>query len=241
MRKRPVVHAIVPAHNEVLAIAHVVGGLRALRDSAGRALIDRVVVVDNGSDDGTGRVAQAAGAVVVREERRGYGYACMAGIAASAEAEVLLFVDGDHSVLLHEVAAVLAPLASGADLVIGVRVRVLDGAMSLPQRWGNAFVCSLCRRIWGVAMTDLGPLRAVRRAALLALEMEDATYGWTVEMQLKAFARGLDVREVPVSLACRIGVSKISGTVRGVFGAGVGMLSMVARLWWRARRRSRPA
>lgn len=236
MRNRPVVYAIVPAYNEILAIGHVVSGLCALRDSFGRGLIDCVVVVDNGSVDGTGPAAQSAGAVVVREARRGYGYACMAGIAASSDAEVLLFVDGDHSVLLHEVPAVLAPFEGNADLVIGTRVRVLEGAMSLPQRWGNALVCCLCRQIWGMSMSDLGPLRAVRRAALLSLGMEDTTYGWTVEMQLKAFVHDLHVHEVPVSLACRIGTSKISGTVRGVIGAGVGMLSMVARLWWRTRR-----
>jgi len=141
----------------------VVGGLCALRDGAGRTLIERVVVVDNGSGDGTGIAAQAAGALVVREARRGYGYACMAGIAASTAADVLLFVDGDHSVLLHDVAAVLAPFECGADLVIGVRVRVLDGAMTLAQRWGNALVCWLCRHIWGMTMSDLG--RCARCAA----------------------------------------------------------------------------
>jgi glycosyltransferase involved in cell wall biosynthesis len=236
MRSKPVVYAIVPAYNEAPAIALVVAGLCALRNAAGRPLVERVIVADNGSTDGTGELAARAGAVVVREPRRGYGYACLAGIAAAGEADILLFVDGDHSVLPQEAHAVLAPFDGNADLVIGRRVRVAPGAMSLPQRFGNALACRICRLIWGMPMSDLGPFRAIGRGALAALCMEDKTFGWTIEMQLKAFALGQQVREVPVSLRCRIGQSKVSGTVSGVIGAGTGILSMIARLWWRERR-----
>lgn len=238
MRERCRVAAIVPAYNEAPAIASVVSGLLALRDHHDLPLIAQVIVADNGSNDGTGALALAAGARVVREERRGYGYACMAGVAAAGAAvDVLLFVDGDHSILLHEAAALLAPLDSGADLVIGARRRIAAGAMSPPQRFGNGLACWLSRRLWGVPMSDLGPFRAIGRAALARIGMRDMGYGWTIEMQLRAFELGLRVVEVPVSLRCRIGVSKVSGTVRGVVGAGIGILSIIAALWWRQRAR----
>lgn len=237
MRSKPVVFAIVPAFNEAPAIAKVVTGLHALHDGLGQSLIERVIVADNGSTDGTGRLAASAGALVVLESRRGYGYACMAGIAAAGEADILLFVDGDHSILLHEAAALLAPFETGVDLVIGARVRIEPGAMTLPQMFGNALACRLSHWLWGVPMSDLGPFRAIRRSALLRIGMEDMTYGWTIEMQLKAFQLGQRVLEVPVSLRCRIGQSKVSGTVRGVLGAGIGIFSMIAKLWLRERRR----
>ena len=230
--KKDSICAIVPALDEAEAIVSVVAGLSALRDAAGMPLLDRVIVVDNGSIDGTGALARTAGALVVPEPRRGYGYACMTGIAAAGDAEILLFVDGDNSIDVAEASALLSALRLGADLVIGVRVRVEPGAMTLPQRLGNGFACHLARLIWGVPMSDLGPFRAMRKDAFHRLDMKDMTYGWTIEMQLKAFQLGLRVTEVPVSLRRRLGRSKVSGTLRGVIGAGFGILSMIAKLWW---------
>jgi glycosyltransferase involved in cell wall biosynthesis len=237
MRSANLVCAIIPAYNEELAIGKVVSGLVSLRDVFGRPLIHRVIVADNGSDDRTSFVAKEAGAEVVLETRRGYGFACAAGIVAAADADIFLFVDGDHSILLQETASLLAPFNSNVDLVIGARVNVERGAMTPPQLFGNALACSLSRLLWKVPMSDLGPFRAIRRDALMRINMEDMTYGWTIEMQLKAFQLNMHVIEVPVSLRCRIGQSKVSGTVRGVLGAGVGIFSMIAKLWLRERRR----
>lgn len=228
--------AIVPAYNEAPAIAQVVQGLLQLRAANGAALIQQVIVADNGSNDQTAVLAQAAGATVVHEARRGYGYACSAGINAAQPAAHLLFVDGDHSVLAQETPALLDALHAGADLVIGQRVRRQPGAMTLPQILGNALACYLARLIWRVPMSDLGPFRLIRREALQRIGMEDMTYGWTIEMQLKAYQLGLRVVEVPVTVQARVGVSKVSGTVRGVLGAGIGIFSMIGKLWWRQRR-----
>lgn len=237
MRKPLTVVAIVPAYNEALAITSVVTGLTALMDLAGQPLLARVIVTDNGSTDGTGNLATLAGAVVVHEPRRGYGYACMAGIHAAHDADILLFVDGDHSIVYAETNALLAPFDEGADLVIGARKNIAPGAMTLPQLFGNGLACRLSRLLWKVPMSDLGPFRAITQYALRQIDMQDMTYGWTVEMQLRAFELGQKVVEVPVSLNCRIGQSKVSGTVRGVIGAGVGIFSMIGKLWWRSRRR----
>lgn len=238
MFKGRTVCAIVPALDEADAIGGVVTGLRALRNDGGEPLIDRVIVADNGSTDGTDVLARSVGASVVTEPNRGYGYACMAGIAAVSEAEILLFVDGDNSVIPQETFSLLAALDVGADLVIGVRSHAEAGAMTLPQRLGNGLACRLARLIWNVPMSDLGPFRAIRKTAFDSLDMQDMTYGWTIEMQLKAFQRGQRVVEVPVSVRRRLGHSKISGTVRGVIGAGVGIFSMIAKLWWQGRSRA---
>lgn len=237
MRDQLKVVAIVPAYNEALAITSVVTGLTSLMDSAGQPLLSRVIVTDNGSNDGTGHLASLAGAMVVHEARRGYGYACMAGIRAAQDADILLFVDGDHSIVYAETHSLLAPFKVGADLVIGARKNIAPGAMTLPQLFGNALACRLSRLLWNVPMSDLGPFRAITQRALMQIDMQDMTYGWTVEMQLRAFELGQKVVEVPVSLNCRIGQSKVSGTVRGVLGAGVGIFSMIGKLWWRSRRR----
>lgn len=237
MRHNNTVCAIVPALNEASAISFVIADLRRLRNELGRPLIDRVIVADNGSTDGTGVLAEAAGAVVVKESRRGYGYACTAAIAAASDADILLFVDGDDSVVLRETPELLAAFDAGADLVIGARVRVEPGAMTLAQRFGNGLACLVTRLIWRVRISDLGPFRAIRKSAFDRLGMEDMTYGWTIEMQVKAFQQDLCVVEVPVSLSCRLGHSKVSGTVRGVIGAGIGIFSMIAKLWWRDRAR----
>lgn len=249
----PSITAIIPAFNEAPAIAQVVQGLLQLRACDGTALIQQVIVADNASSDETAALAQAAGARVVFEGRRGYGYACMAAmqsrdtqhhaneqsdrhdlaLAQSEIDELLLFVDGDHSVIAEEVPLLLQAWQAGAELVIGARVHRHAGAMTFPQRFGNALACYLSRLIWRVPMTDLGPFRLIRRSDLMRIKMEDMTYGWTIEMQLKAFQLGMRVVEVPVTVQARIGVSKVSGTVRGVIGAAIGIFSMIGKLWWR--------
>ena len=231
------VTAIIPARNEAECIAAVVRGLQAQRDTRGRPLLHEVLVADNGSTDGTGDIASACGARVIHVAQAGYGRACWEAARAS-DGDVLLFVDGDGAADAREAARLLAAIEAGADLVIGVRVRPEPGAMTPPQRWGNALACSLMRLLWGVPAHDLGPYRAIRRAAFEALHMRDRAYGWTVEMQVRAHRVGLLVAQCPVAWHARIaGQSKISGTLRGVFGAGAGILGMIARLWLQERRR----
>jgi glycosyltransferase involved in cell wall biosynthesis len=229
------VSAIIPAYNEAENIALVVSGLLALRDERGEPLIDEVVVADNDSNDGTSEIAHDAGARVIHVRTRGYGSACAAACEA-AHGDVLLFVDGDHTADLAQTPLLLDAIDRGADLVIGARANAVRGSLTLPQRFGNAFACALIRLIWRVPVTDLGPFRAIRRSAYLRIGMRDRAYGWTIEMQVRAAQLRMCVAEVPVTwLPRHAGHSKVSGTVRGVFGAGFGILSMIARLWWREK------
>lgn len=188
----------------------------------------RVVVCDNGSTDGSPALAAAAGATVVHEPARGYGGALLAGIAAlrADPPEVVVILDADHSVYLDDLPALLAPLVAGeADLVVGDRTaRAEPGSLTPPQRFGNALATRLIRWTTGHTWRDMGPFRAIRWDALERLEMEDRTWGWNVEMQMKAVQRGLRVREVPVGYRARVGQSKISGTVKGVARAGAKIL-----------------
>ncbi len=227
---------LIPAFNEARSIGRVVGDLPA-------ALVDEVVVVNNASTDETERNARAAGATVLREDRRGYGFACLRGLAYAREQaeaghapDVVVFLDGDYSDHPDEVGLLLDPIARGeADFVVGSRIlgrrlgRVEPGAM-LPQALvGNRVACGLMRLLWGARFTDLGPFRAIRYADLLRLGMADETYGWTVEMQIKAVRAGLRCIEVPVSYRRRIGVSKITGTVSGTVRASAKILATIAR------------
>lgn len=228
---------ILPAWNEEAALPLVLAELP-------EGLFERVVVVDNGSTDRTAERAREGGAEVVHEPRRGYGSACLAGIAALGAAspggaaalgpmDVIAFVDADHSDYPEDLSLVLAPLLAGrADLVIGSRI--LGGAgldALLPQAWfGNRLACFLMRILFGVRATDLGPMRAIRVDALEHLRMGDRTFGWTIEMQLKAHAAGLWVREVPVRYRPRIGTSKITGTLQGTLRAGSKILGWIF-LW----------
>ncbi|WP_293371383.1 glycosyltransferase family 2 protein [Nevskia sp.] len=238
-RLRPLI-AIIPAHNEAPAIARVVGDVCSAR-IAGRLAFDRVIVVDNASSDGTADLAAEAGADIVFEALRGYGAACLAGIKAAGERGALVFIDGDASVDLADLTALLAPMtgSAAADLVIGTRPKPDPDAMSLPQRIGNRLATALIRLLWRVPVHDLGPFRVIRAERLADLAMRDVAYGWTVEMQIKAWRQGLHVVEVPVSVRVRIGQSKISGTVRGVIGAAVGIFSMIGRLWLADRQERR--
>jgi glycosyltransferase involved in cell wall biosynthesis len=230
------VSAIIPAYNESENVALVVSGLLALRTKEGCALVDEVIVADNNSDDDTAAVAAAAGARVISVLARGYGSACAAACEA-AVGDVLLFVDGDHTADLKQTSLLLGGIDGGADMVIGVRANAARGSLTLPQRFGNAFACALVRTIWRVPITDLGPFRAIRRAAYERIGMRDRAYGWTIEMQVRAAQLHLCTTEVDVSWFPRhAGASKVSGTVRGVLGAGFGILSMIVQLWWRESR-----
>lgn len=217
---------IIPALNEQDAITAVIAAVD-------RALVDRLVVVDNGSTDATVRRARSAGAEVVTEPRRGYGSACLTGIQYVAEAELLVFLDGDGSDDPGEIGAMLNRLSdSGADLVIGSRVLgdSEPGALTPVQRLGNALTCGLVSLFWGVHFTDLGPFRAITREALSGLAMSDPDFGWTIEMQVKAAQRGLRVVEMPVrNRKRRAGSSKVSGTLLGSYRAGRTILATVFR------------
>lgn len=215
---------VIPALNEALSIGIVV--------RSAPSWIDQVVVADNGSSDWTGAIAAQEGVTVVVESRRGYGSACLAGLAAMRDCDVVLFADADASDDLGEAELLVEPILTGkAQLVIGSRVlgHAEAGALTLQQRFGNWLACALIRLRWGVRFSDLGPFRAITRDALESLGMNDRDYGWTVEMQIKAAQQRLAVAEVPVSYRKRIGVSKISGTVRGVLAAGAKILWVIGR------------
>ena len=236
------VGVVVPARDEERNIGPVVAGLLALQDDRGAPVIDDFVVCDNGSTDATAARAREAGARAVHQDSPGYGIACLTALAALHPVDVVLFTDGDGSFAAEQSLRLLEAIAGGVDLAIGSRVlgRREPGALSPPQVAGNRVAGLLIRLLWGVAVTDLGPYRAIRADALRRLDMEDHTYGWTVEMQIKAIQRGLRVVEVPVdALRRRFGRSKVGGTVRGVAGASAGILSMIARLRWRQVRASR--
>jgi hypothetical protein len=218
---------IIPAFNEARSIGQVISDLP-------RDLVDEIVVVNNASTDETEKNARSVGATVLRESRQGYGWACLCGIAyaVSKQPDVVVFLDGDYSDFPNEITQLVEPiLEDRADFVIGSRMRGdrEPGAM-LPQAiFGNWLACGLIHLIWGERFTDLGPFRAIRFTDLMALGMEDKTYGWTVEMQIKAVRAGLRCAEVPVSYRKRVGVSKITGTVAGTVKASYKILWTIAR------------
>ncbi|MBC7887589.1 MAG: glycosyltransferase family 2 protein [Ferruginibacter sp.] len=215
---------IIPAYNEEDAIAKVVQALPL-------HLLREIVVVNNNSRDATTAHAIAAGATVLQEPRQGYGYACLKGIeylcAKSTPPGIVLFIDADFSDYPEEAFEILDPIINGtADLVIGSRAlgNKEKGSMTIPQVFGTWLATTLLRYIYKVKFSDLGPFRAVKFDKLLALKMQDTTYGWTVEMQLKAAKQKLKCIEVPVKYRKRVGVSKISGTIKGTVLAGYKIL-----------------
>ncbi len=222
MRKGHNVTVVIPAHNEEAAIGDVV---RSLPD-----WVDEIVVADNASTDETKRRAKRAGARVVDAPTRGYGSACQAALATIRQTDLIVFMDGDGSDNPDEMALLVDPLiADSCDIVIGSRSagNVEAGAMTMPQIAGNWIACFLIRLRFGVRYTDLGPFRSITWRALQSLDMNDADYGWTVQLQLLAITHALRVTEVPVTYRRRIGVSKISGTWRGVVGAGTKIIWLV--------------
>lgn len=219
MREDVKVAVIIPAFNEERAIAKVIPAVPEW--------VDDLIVVDNGSTDGTAERARSSGARVLFEPRRGYGSACLTGIASLEDPDIVVFLDGDFSDYPDEMHRLVDPIVQGrADMVIGSRVlgRHERGALTPQARFGNWLACLLMRMFWGVQYTDLGPFRAIAHRSLRALDMRDPSYGWTVEMQIKAAIRGLRSLEVPVSYRKRIGKSKVSGTLKGVISAGIKIL-----------------
>jgi len=222
----PDIKVIIPAFNEADSIANVVNELPGS--------VSEIIVVNNNSSDGTSDNALSAGATVLTEDRKGYGYACLKGMAYIAQQskapDIIVFIDGDYSDYPEELDKVVAPILNdGKDFVIGARVERFreDGSMTPQQIFGNWLATSLMKLFFGATFTDLGPFRAIRYDKLLSLDMEDKTYGWTVEMQLKAIKKKLSYVEVPVHYKKRIGVSKVSGTVKGSIFAGIKILAWI--------------
>jgi len=218
------VSLIIPVLNEAACIGALLAELPP-------AVAHEILVVDNGSTDATAAIARGAGVRVVSEPRRGYGYACAAG-AAAASGEVLVFMDGDGSFVPEQIALLVGAIAAGADLALGTRMQggMVAGAMPPHQLHGNRLVAWLVRRIYGVPLTDLGPFRAIRRSLLGQLDMRERTYGWPIEMIVKAARQGATIVELPVGYRPRFaGHSKVGGTVRGTVLATYRILSVTLR------------
>jgi glycosyltransferase involved in cell wall biosynthesis len=223
------VSVIIPTRNEALSIGRVLADLPM-------DLVTEVIVVDSNSTDDTREIAARLGARVISEPRRGYGRACLTGIAAASAPDVVVFLDGDYSDRPAELPLLLAPIIEGrADITLGSRLAGprTPGALPWHSAFGNRLAAFLISLRFGQRITDLGPFRSVRADVLGALALEEDTYGWAVEMILKGAVRGLRIVEVPVSYHPRIGKSKISGTVSGTIGAGWFILSRIVRYYFR--------
>ena len=226
------ISVIIPTHNEARAIGRVLADLPVDQ-------VTEVIVVDSNSSDGTPEIAASMGARVVQEPRRGYGRACLTGLAAANSPDIVVFLDGDYSDRPSELPILLEPIIQGdADITLGSRLRRQHIPAALPwhQAFGNRLAAGLIRVLYGLAITDLGPFRAGRADVLRALGLEEATYGWAVEMILKGAVNGFRVVEVPVSYYPRIGKSKIGGTVKGTVGAAWFILSLTVRYSFRHRK-----
>jgi glycosyltransferase involved in cell wall biosynthesis len=226
------VSVIIPTRNEAQAIGRVLGDLPS-------DLVNEVIVVDNHSSDETPAIASCMGARVISEARRGYGQACLTGLAAASVPDVVVFLDGDYSDRPAELPLLLAPIAEGrADITIGSRLAGprTPGALPWHALFGNWLAASLIRSLYGVKISDLGPFRAARADTLLGVELEETTYGCAVELVLKGAIHGFRIVEVPVSYHPRIGKSKISGTFRGTVGAAWFILSLIVRYYFRRRK-----
>jgi glycosyltransferase involved in cell wall biosynthesis len=230
------VSVIIPTHNEAQAIERVLADLPS-------NLTTEVIVVDSNSNDGTPEIARRMGAQVIQEPRRGYGRACLTGLANAENPDVVVFLDGDYSDRPSELPIILGPIIEGrADITLGSRFSGKNHSGALPwhQSFGNRLAAGMIRLLYGVKVSDLGPFRAGRANALRALALEEATYGWAVEMILKGAIAGFRIVEVPVSYYPRIGKSKISGTVKGTIGAAWFTLSRIVRYYFQRRRAGSP-
>lgn len=221
-----VIKVIIPAFNEAESIGKVISDIPES--------VSETIVVNNNSTDKTSENAKNAGATVLTEKRRGYGYACLAGMhyieEQSKTPDIIVFIDGDYSDYPEELDKVVAPILNdNMDFVVGARKKELReaGSMTFPQIFGNELATFLMRLLYGAKFTDLGPFRAIKYEKLKELRMQDKTYGWTVEMQLKAIRKKLAYTEVPVHYKKRIGVSKVSGTIKGAIFAGVKILGWI--------------
>lgn len=220
------IKVIIPAHNEAKSIGKVIADIPSL--------VSEVIVVNNGSSDNTAEVAKAAGATVLEENSLGYGRACLKGLEYVSGLDnlpdIVVFLDGDYSDYPRHLVSLVEPIQfENMDLVIGARTKKLreKGSMTFPQIFGNWLATRLMRLFFDSRFTDLGPFRAIKYKTLLELEMEDKTYGWTVEMQLKALRKNLRYTEIAVPYRNRIGVSKVSGTIKGAIFAGIKILSWI--------------
>jgi glycosyltransferase involved in cell wall biosynthesis len=221
-----IIKVIIPAFNEEASIGKVISEIPDM--------VSEIIVVSNNSTDQTETVAKMAGATVLREPQRGYGYACLKGLEYIASQEtkpdIVVFLDGDYSDYPQDLHKIVAPIINNnMDLVIGSRVKRWreKGSMTFPQVFGNWLATSLMKLFFNAKFTDLGPFRAIKYKKLLSLQMQDKTYGWTVEMQLKAIKQKLTYIEVPVHYKNRIGTSKVSGTVKGAIFAGIKILGWI--------------
>ena len=220
------IKVIIPAYNEADSIPHVIKDIPDI--------VDEIIVVSNNSTDDTEANAKNAGATVLVEKRKGYGYACLKGMDYISEQikkpDVVVFLDGDYSDYPEELTKIVKPIIEkDIDFVIGARVKELRevGSMTVPQIFGNWLATLLMKLFFRSTFTDLGPFRAIKYDKLIALQMEDKTYGWTVEMQLKVLKKKYSYTEIPVNYRNRIGVSKVSGTVKGAIFAGIKILTWI--------------
>lgn len=224
----PTIYVIIPVYNEEASIANVIGDIPEI--------VSEIIVVNNNSTDKTASVAEKNGATVLSEKNKGYGNACLTGLGYISEKQqrpdIIVFLDGDYSDYPEELTKIISPIIEdNIDFVLGARTAKLrqKGAMTIPQIFGNWLATSLMRLFFGSKFTDLGPFRAIKYAKLLELHMEDKTYGWTVEMQLKVIMKKYSYVEVPVNYRKRIGVSKVSGTAKGVIFAGIKILGWIIK------------
>ena len=220
------IKVIIPAHNEADSIAKVIHEIPKT--------VSEIIVVNNNSTDDTARTAKETGATVLNETKMGYGYACLYGMQYVAKQsdrpDIVVFIDGDYSDYPEELTKLVQPIIEhNIDFVIGARVKNKRevGSMTPQQIFGNWLATFLMKLFFRATFTDLGPFRAIKYEKLLTLEMEDKTYGWTVEMQLKALKKKLTYVEVPVRYKKRIGISKVSGTVKGSIFAGIKILGWI--------------
>jgi glycosyltransferase involved in cell wall biosynthesis len=230
------VTVVIPTHNEAQSIGRVLADLPA-------DIVTEVLVVDSNSTDGTPEIAAKMGARVLLEPRRGYGRACLTGLARANSPDVVVFLDGDYSDRPAELPLLLTPIVEGrADITLGSRLgkQTVRGALPWHAAFGNRLAVILIRLLYGLRISDLGPFRAARADVIRGLELEENTYGWAVEIILRGTLAGFRIVEVPVSYYPRIGKSKISGTVRGTVGAAWFILSLIVRYYFRRRSAETP-